>query len=196
MNGKHVLAPSPPIKSRGVSSGVHLNRASTLRGGSDPHANVTLWKQRLDPLGPFDDDHPTLFEQLGKADRFEVIWAVDAIGVEVIDRETAGVVDVEQDKRGAADGAGGAAQAPDEATDELCLSRAQVAVEGDAFATTERVRQFHGDLLGFCDAVGFTDHAWILRGIRGRDKHTSYAACGFASQGAQPIREAASGVTL
>jgi hypothetical protein len=76
---------------------------------------------------------------------------VHAIGVEVEDFQPSGVVDVEQDKRRAADRMRIAAESFDDAAGELRFAGAQVADERDAFAAGEGSRDFRRDLLGLAD---------------------------------------------
>src|SRR5207302_611178 len=116
-------------------------------------------QQSGDALGPFDDDDSVLVEELGEADGFEIVGAVDAVGVEVEEGEAAGVVDVQEDEGGAGDGAGVAAEADEQAADELGFAGAEVAVEGDALAAGEIGGKFGGDGFGALDAVGLVDHS-------------------------------------
>src|SRR5690349_8100811 len=105
-----------------------------LSGRLDPHVDSIFGKQLRDAIRPFDDHNAALFEQFGEADGFEIFGPVDAVGVEMVDRELATGVDVEQNEGGTGDGAGVAAETADEAAHELGLAGAELAVEGDAGA--------------------------------------------------------------
>src|SRR5437016_2640932 len=100
------------------------------RGRFDYDLRSLPREQFADARRPLDHHHAALLEQLGEADRLEVFAAGDAVGVEVEDFQTSGVVDVEQDEGGTADGAGIAAQAGEQAADELRLTRAELAGNG------------------------------------------------------------------
>ena len=115
--------------------------------------DAVLGQEVFDPPGPFDDDDAALVEEFRKTDRLEILRATDAVGVEVVNREAAAGVDVEEDERGAAHAAGGAAEAFDEAADELGFAGSQVSVQGDALATVEGLRQRGRNGFGFGDTV-------------------------------------------
>src|SRR5262249_23878040 len=93
----------------------------------------------------------------GEADCFEILGAMNAVGVEVEDGEDAAVVDVEQDESRATDRLRISSQSKNQTADELRLSCAQVSVQRDAFAAVKRLRKFRRDAFGFFDAVGLVD---------------------------------------
>ncbi len=111
-------------------------------------------QERVDALGPFDGNHAALFQQFGETDGLEIVGSADAVGVQMEDGQSAAVVDIQQDERGAGDGTRLATETADQAADELGFSGAQVSVEGDQFATGEGCRQFGGDGFGLLDAGG------------------------------------------
>lgn len=138
-----------------------------LSGRLNAHIDAPRREQRTDSLGPLDDDHAALFQQLGTANRFEVIGAGDAIRVEMEDCQPAAGIDIQEDKCRAADRARPAAEAPDQAADELRLTGAQVAVKGDAFTAAKRAGKLRGDRFSLLDAVGSMNHAAELWSAEG-----------------------------
>jgi len=128
----------------------------------DGHVDDSAGEQRRDALRPFDDDYAALLEQLAEADRFEIVRAVDPVGVEVEDAKSAGVVDVQQDERGTADRARVATESADEAADELRLAGTELAVQRDALPAPERRRELRGDGFRLLDAGGGSLHAGIV----------------------------------
>ena len=95
---------------------------------------MIFWQQIRHPRSPFDNDNAALLEQFRKADGLEIIGAGDAIRIQMIDRQTARVVDVEQHVGRAADRTDIAAKAAKQPADELGLAGAQIAVERETFA--------------------------------------------------------------
>ncbi len=116
-------------------------------GGGDGDLDAVRGEEIHHPACPFDDDHAVLFEQFLEADLLEVFAPVDAVSVEVIDGQPPARVDVEQDVSRAADTLI-AAEGANQSSDELRLARPQIAVQGDALAALEGLRQLGGDGFG------------------------------------------------
>ena len=107
-------------------------------GGSNPgHAR-----------GPLHDHDPALVEQFGKPDGLEIVLAMNAIGVEMKERQAARVIDMQQHIGRAADRSRIAAEPFEQAANELRFPRAKIAVQGDALPRRQRQRELGGDGLG------------------------------------------------
>jgi len=113
---------------------------------------VIRWEQRFHAFRPFDDDHAALFEEFAEPDRGEIFTALHAICVKMKDLHARRIVDAKQDEGRAADRARVATQPANKSSNELCLTRAKIAMEGNAFPAHERSRQFGGDGFGLRDA--------------------------------------------
>src|SRR5438445_3276156 len=87
-------APVPHIV--GMSSIALINGDFSARPASDFKIDVdSLGRQDLlHAARPFDHHDAVLIEQLAESDGEEIVCAADAIGIEVIDREQRGLIDV------------------------------------------------------------------------------------------------------
>jgi hypothetical protein len=88
-------------------------------------------KGAFDPVGPLDQADALAFEILVNAEIEKLTWPLEAIGVEVVDRQ-AGVVFLDQHEGGAADDTAiGNLKAFRDGPDKVCLSGAKRTDQGD-----------------------------------------------------------------
>lgn len=125
----------------------------------DGHVNPPLRQDLSDAVRPFDDHYAFLFQQLHKSNGFEIFGSVNAIRVEMKQRQPSAAIDVQKYESRAADGARVCAERGGKSADELGFAGAQLSLQRDTVAGDEGLCEFGCDGFGFRDAVGKMDHA-------------------------------------
>ena len=105
------------------------------------------------PAGPFDHDYPPLFQQFFESNPLKIFRAAYAIGIQMKQSQPAALVDVQQNVCRTADGTRVAAEAAQQAADELGLAGAKFAFEGNAFSAAETLCQCDSKSLGLIRTV-------------------------------------------
>lgn len=136
-----------------------FNRSRGLSRRSNADGNAPGRQERADAFRPFNHDHTALIEQLGKADRFEIVRAGHTICVQVKDRQPPARIDIQENERRTAHRARRASKASNESADELRFTGTEIALKGNAFATTKRAGKLRGNCFCLFDTVGSMRHS-------------------------------------